>query len=73
MLRQGTADAVFQSREYFEPVDEPVHPGAKLLAGFWREREAAGGFVVGRDVPSRPLARILHNIALFERSAVRTM
>ena len=53
-------------REAFEPANEPVHPGSKLLTEFWRAREAAGGFVVGRDVPSRALAKVLQNLALFE-------
>lgn len=44
----------------------PVHRGARILLEAWRAREAEGRFVVGRDVPSRGLARILSGLALYE-------
>jgi hypothetical protein len=44
----------------------PIHRGARLLLEVWREREAEGRFVVGRDVPSRGLARVLSGLALYE-------
>jgi hypothetical protein len=44
----------------------PVHRGARLLLDVWRECEAKGRFVVGRDVPSRGLARVLSGLALYE-------
>jgi hypothetical protein len=44
----------------------PVHFGAKLLLERWRLRKTEGEFVVGRDIPSRVLAAILRNLALFE-------
>ena len=53
-------------REMFKQVAEPAHPDGIMLADFWRKREAAGGFVVCRDVPSRPLACVLHNLLLLE-------
>jgi hypothetical protein len=44
----------------------PVHFGARLLFDIWRKRRDAGGFVVGRDVPSRALASVLRNLVLYE-------
>jgi len=44
----------------------PVHRGARLLLETWRDRTAAGRFLVGRDVPSRALARVLSGLMLFE-------
>jgi hypothetical protein len=52
--------------EHFEAVADAVHPSARQLIDFWRQREAGGGFVVGRDVPSCALKRVLYNLALFE-------
>jgi hypothetical protein len=43
-----------------------VHRGARLLLETWRAREAESRFVVGRDVPSRGLARVLSGLALYE-------
>jgi hypothetical protein len=47
-------------------IPTPTHYGSCLLLDQWRTREARGGFVVGRDVPSRDLAGILRNLALYE-------
>ena len=44
----------------------PVHHGARTLLEAWHAREAEGRFVVGRDVPSRALARVLSGLALYE-------
>jgi hypothetical protein len=44
----------------------PVHRGARLLLETWHAREAQGRFVVGRDVPSRALAKILSSLVLYE-------
>jgi len=44
----------------------PVHRGARTLLETWRTAEADGRFVVGRDVPSRGLARVLSGLALYE-------
>src|SRR5581483_3585597 len=53
-------------REFLEPASEPKHFGSRILLDLWRAREADGGFAVGTDVPSRPIARIMHNLVLFE-------
>jgi hypothetical protein len=47
-------------------IPEPVHFGAKLLLARWRELQAGDGFVVGRDVPSRPLGGVLRNLGIYE-------
>ncbi len=60
---QGTE---VQLREVFEQVASPQHRDAQLLVDHWRAREADGGFVVGKDIPSRKLAGILRNISLSE-------
>src|SRR5215469_11369966 len=48
------------------PIEFPTQYGARLLLDHWRARNGGMGFVVGRDVPARPLASVLRNIALFE-------
>jgi hypothetical protein len=48
------------------PRSAPVHRGARVLLEAWRARQAEGHFVVGRDVPSRDLARVLSGLALYE-------
>jgi hypothetical protein len=40
--------------------------GARLLLNDWTQKDAQGGFVVGRDVPSRTLGPVLRNLALYE-------
>jgi hypothetical protein len=47
-------------------IEGPCHPGAKLTFEVWRERMAQGGFIVGRDIPSRALASVLRNLAVYE-------
>jgi hypothetical protein len=42
----------------------PAHRGARQLLATWQARQ--GEFVVGRDVPSRALARLLSGLALFQ-------
>jgi len=45
---------------------EPVHFGARLLFNHWREKQATGGMVVGRDLPARELSPALRNLVLYE-------
>ncbi len=52
-------------RDKFEVVETPNHPKAKKLLEFWRARDA-NGIVIGRDIPSRPVADILSNISINE-------
>jgi len=63
----GNLDPVAQNLEEIRTeIPTPTQYGACLLLDQWRTRELRGGFVVGRDVPSRDLASILRNIALYE-------
>jgi hypothetical protein len=63
----GNADsAVGNLKEIRTEIKEPTHYGACLLLEAWRTKERRGGFVVGRDVPSRELACVLRNLALYE-------
>lgn len=48
------------------PIEFPSQFGARLLLDHWRARDGGMGFIVGRDVPSRPLAGVLRNLALYE-------
>ena len=47
-------------------LDKPNHPSAQALLEFWREHEKTGGMRMGRDIPSRALARFLPNIIIAE-------
>jgi hypothetical protein len=47
-------------------IPEPLHFGAQLLLARWRELQDSDGFVMGRDVPVRPLGGILRNLAIYE-------
>ncbi|HXC54948.1 MAG TPA: PAS domain-containing protein [Rhizomicrobium sp.] len=52
---------------YYARVDAPRHPSANRLFAYWRDCVAARGiFVVGRDVPARPIANLLCNIVINE-------
>jgi len=53
-------------RNDFALVAEPVHPGARQLLDYWRERVADGGFVVGRDIPARRVVKLLPNVTVYE-------
>ncbi len=46
--------------------DAPDLPAARELLEIWREYEAAGGMQMGRDIPSRRLAKFLANIIIVE-------
>jgi hypothetical protein len=63
----GNLDAVATNLEEIRvEISRPTQYGAVLLLDHWRLRDAQGGFVVGRDVPSRELATVLRNLALYE-------
>lgn len=53
-------------REIFIVMREPSHSDARHLFDFWRARKEEGGFVIGKHVPSRPLARLLSHLAVYE-------
>jgi hypothetical protein len=50
--------------EYYKRVAEPRHDDAARLLAYWQSCMAAGGFVVGRDLPARPIAGLLQSIAM---------
>ena len=47
-------------------IEEPAHSDSQQLVYFWRTCKAADGFVVGRDIPSRPLASLLRSLMVNE-------
>jgi hypothetical protein len=53
--------------DHYLCVEQPRHAGAKKLLAYWQDCMAKGdGFVVGRDIPARPIAEVLSNIVLYE-------
>jgi len=65
-LSWGAAAPLSHCVEIHIPRAAPVHRGARTLLDAWRARDAEGRFLVGRDVPSRGLARVLSALALYE-------
>jgi hypothetical protein len=47
----------------------PLHPDGRRLLALWQERGSV--LVVGQDIPSRQLARLLQHLALCDYRAVR--
>ena len=45
---------------------EPEHPAAIALIAVWRAYEATGGMRMGRDIPSRALAKFLPGLVIAE-------
>jgi hypothetical protein len=63
----GEVDARAASfHEVFTVMHEPSHYDARHLFEFWRERNDEGGFVIGRHVPSRALARLMSHLVVYE-------
>jgi hypothetical protein len=58
-------------RDYHSVVDAPRHPDAQKLLAFWQARPA-DGIVMGRDIPSREIARLLSYIIITEPTEDRT-
>jgi hypothetical protein len=54
------------TRYQWKPVDDPTHPDLLALVNYWRLREADGGLVVGRHLPSREIKLLLSNMMLLE-------
>jgi len=54
-----------ESTEHYAIIPEAVHPDSKKLLAFWEARPK-DGIVMGRDVPSRAIARLLSRIAVWE-------
>ena len=47
-------------------IAEPQHPSSKVLIAHWRAYEAKGGMRMGRDIPSRGIAKLLSCISICE-------
>lgn len=47
-------------------VEDASHPDSQRLIVFWRACGEKDGLVVGRDIPSRPLAGLLHSLMVTE-------
>lgn len=57
------------SADYTYPktvISEPVHPSTIALIECWRARKAEGGMRMGRDIPCRSMASLLHSIVIAE-------
>lgn len=52
-------------REEFVLLREARHPEAKKLSAFWQARPQ-DGLIVGRDIPSRPIASMLSRVLVWE-------
>ena len=51
----------------YSRVIAPRHPEAIELLDYWRTVVARGnGFLIGRDIPARPIARLLKNVRIDE-------
>ena len=53
----------------YTPLEFPAHPDAAFLLDYWRAKESAGGLVIGRDIPSRSISRVLRNLMVNEPTA----
>src|SRR5258708_2143083 len=53
--------------DYYKHVDAPRHPDAIRLLDYWHSCIAEhGDFIVGRDMPARPIANLLRNVVVYE-------
>ena len=53
--------------EYFQwTVAKPTHPLSIQLLTFWEDCEERGGMRMGRDVPSKAIQGLLHNLRVTE-------
>jgi hypothetical protein len=50
----------------FEEHAAPLHPGAQQLLAYWNACQVDGGFVMGRDVPTRSIASLTKNLIVLE-------
>jgi hypothetical protein len=53
--------------DYYAEVNEPRHADAKKLLDYWRDCvDNKGDFIVGRDIPARPIASLLRSVVVYE-------
>ena len=50
----------------FDTIEALSHPDALALLAYWRDCRQAGGFVMGRDVPARAIARLTKHLVVLE-------
>lgn len=62
-------DPVVGFQQCEKPRAAPCHADARMLLDFWRERGRV--LVIGRDLPSRRIAKVLPNLALLDYRAAR--
>ncbi len=55
----------------FVPIDTLTHPNAEAALQFWGERPG-DGIHIGRDLPSRLIARLLSHVTIYEPLADRS-
>lgn len=55
-----------ESKRAYTRIAQPNHPNSIHLFEFWQDCEKGGGLVMGRDLPSRPVAAILRNLIVYE-------
>jgi hypothetical protein len=56
----------YELEHRFRPVRSPEHPSTLKLIDYWKSCEAQGGMRMGRDIPARPLARLLRDLTVSE-------
>ncbi len=63
----GDVDAsAHDFEETRKTLPEPAHFGARAVLAHWQEKQAAGGLVFGKDLPSRELSTALRNLMIYE-------
>jgi hypothetical protein len=65
-LWDQTGQLPADARLIYVTLEFPTHPNALLLLEYWCNRSKDDGFVVGRDIPARPIAKILHILMVNE-------
>lgn len=50
----------------FTPIESPTHEQARELLAYWQACMAKGGFVMGRDIPSRQIAHLMKHLIVRE-------
>lgn len=55
-----------ETRYEWLEIQSPTHPDLVVLSSFWEARADKDGVVIGRDLPSRPIARLLRNLIVVE-------
>jgi len=66
VLGQKVLNPSPQTRYVRKVLDTPTHPNARALTECWQAFEAKDGMRMGRDIPSRALAKLLPHILIAE-------